>query len=124
MLETKGSKVRYTDVVKERRSQDMGEGKAHESDHKFPLCKICHFTQGNADDEDEVEGGGRCLSNNLKICIWVIYFDSCWLTSVVGSLTTYALVELLEAALASKGCGYCACQYRDTHGKLLEECQS
>ena len=34
----------------------MGEGgKAHESDHKFPLCKICHFTQGNADDE--VEGG-------------------------------------------------------------------
>ena len=56
MLETKGSKVRYTDVVKERRSQDMGEGKAHESDHKFPLCKICHFTQGNA-DEDEVEGG-------------------------------------------------------------------
>lgn len=33
----------------------MEEGKAHESDHKFPLCKICHFTKGNADDEVEGE---------------------------------------------------------------------
>ena len=122
MLETKGSKVRYTDVVKERRSQDMGEGKAHESDHKFPLCVKSAISPKEMQMMKLREG--RCLSNNLKICIWVIYFDSCWLTSVVGSLTTYALVELLEAALASKGCGYCACQYRDTHGKLLEECQS
>ena len=101
----------------------MGEGgKAHESDHKFPLCKICHFTQGNADDEVE----GEMSQQQFEDLHLVIYFDSCWLTSVLllGSLTTYALVELLKAAFASKGCGYCACQYRDTHGKLLEECQS
>ena len=29
---------------------------------------------------------GRCLSNNFKICIWVIYFDSCWLTFAVEVL--------------------------------------
>ena len=44
----------------------MGEGKAHESDHKFPLCKICHFTQGNADDEDEVEGGGEMSQQQFE----------------------------------------------------------